>query len=141
MLAAGTAGGSVTVKGIDESLLRAAMPPLREAGFLVRVFRGKFGYPKRPASPFFETFYIPLPRIPYRSFAPVYGGGRLRPWTTLFVDNVFENRFSHVPDLEKGGAEIDVAGNVALVYGKKSCLECMHRRKICARERRFYWPR
>ena len=120
LLAAGTAGGSVTVKGIDESLLRAAMPPLREAGFLVETFPAeiKLTRKSRPL-PFSKLSTSPYPGFPTDLLPQFMAVAAYAHGTTLFVDNVFENRFSHVPDLEQGGAEIDVAGNVALVYGKE----------------------
>ena len=69
--------------------------------------------------PFSKLSTSPYPGFPTDLLPQFMAVAAYAHGTTLFVDNVFENRFSHVPDLEKGGAEIDVAGNVALVYGKE----------------------
>ena len=33
-------------------------------------------------------------------------------------ENIFENRFMHVPELKRMGAKIDIKNNTALVYGQ-----------------------
>ena len=38
--------------------------------------------------------------------------------TATIVETVFENRFMHVQELERMGAEIEVEGNTAIVHGK-----------------------
>ena len=37
--------------------------------------------------------------------------------TSMFVENIFENRFQHVEELVRMGAEIEVDGRVAVVHG------------------------
>ena len=37
--------------------------------------------------------------------------------TTLFVENIFENRYRHVPELRRLGADIRTEGRVAMVTG------------------------
>ena len=36
--------------------------------------------------------------------------------TSVLAENVFENRFNHVPDLCRMGADIIVSGRVAIVW-------------------------
>ena len=38
--------------------------------------------------------------------------------TSNLVETVFENRFMHAPELRRMGADIEVAGNLAVVKGK-----------------------
>ena len=40
--------------------------------------------------------------------------------TTVFVENIFENRFKHASELVRLGAAISVEGKVAVVQGVKS---------------------
>lgn len=42
------------------------------------------------------------------------------PGTTVFVENIFENRFKHAGELTRLGAKINVEGRVAVVTGVKS---------------------
>ena len=39
--------------------------------------------------------------------------------TSTIKEKIFENRFMHVPELRRMGAEIQVIGNVAKIFGKK----------------------
>jgi UDP-N-acetylglucosamine 1-carboxyvinyltransferase len=40
--------------------------------------------------------------------------------TTVFVENIFENRFQHIPELVRLGAKIKAEGKVAVVEGVKN---------------------
>ncbi len=40
--------------------------------------------------------------------------------STVFVENIFENRFRHVDELARMGADIRVAGRVAVVSGVRT---------------------
>lgn len=72
---------------------------------------------------------MPYPHFPTDLQQPlcatsVYGHG-----TTVIVENLFENRFKHVPELIKMGAKISVKGRVCVVeggcetYGANVCAE------------------
>lgn len=39
--------------------------------------------------------------------------------STVFVENIFENRYRHVDELARMGAEVRVAGRVAVVTGRE----------------------
>jgi len=39
--------------------------------------------------------------------------------TSTIKENIFENRFMHVPELRRMGAHIDIKGNKAIIYGNK----------------------
>ena len=39
--------------------------------------------------------------------------------SSIFVENIFESRYKHVPELIRMGADIKVEGRVALVHGVK----------------------
>lgn len=40
--------------------------------------------------------------------------------STVFVENIFENRYRHVDELARMGAEVRVAGRVAVVTGRRA---------------------
>ena len=52
--------------------------------------------------------------------------------TGVIVENVFENRFGHVSDLNRMGACIRVNGRVAVVQGVEKLRGC----RVCARDLR-----
>ena len=52
--------------------------------------------------------------------------------TSMIVENIFENRYNHVEELKKMGAQITVSGNTARVYGVKE----LHGARVRARDLR-----
>ena len=67
----------------------------------------------------------PVRTAPYPGFPtdaqPVLMAALLRSeGCTVFVENIFENRYRHVDELSRMGAEIRVAGRVAVVNGVRT---------------------
>lgn len=52
--------------------------------------------------------------------------------TSMIVENIFENRYNHVAELCKMGADITVSGNTAKIHG----VEKLHGAQVCAKDLR-----
>lgn len=52
--------------------------------------------------------------------------------TTVFVENMFTNRYRHVPELQRMGADIRLEGRVAVLCGCKR----LHGAAVCAADLR-----
>lgn len=65
---------------------------------------------------------MPYPGFPTDAQAPIMGMIAKSKGTTLFVENIFENRYLHVNGLLRMGANIKVEGRVAVLQG----VECLH---------------
>ena len=63
---------------------------------------------------------MPYPGFPTDAQAPVMSVTTLASGTTMFIENVFENRYKHVGELVRMGANIKVEGKVAVVEGVRS---------------------
>lgn len=118
--AAACAGGDVTVEGVDYRQLSPVTAILAETGcriasepFSVRLQRD-LSRPLRAVSPIRTA---PYPGFPTDAQAPVMAALAAGQGVTLFVENLFENRYRHVPELCRMGAEISVEGRVAAVRG------------------------
>lgn len=114
------AGGDVTVSGVDYRQLSPVTALLAEAGckvssepFSVRLRRD----PARPLSAVSVVRTAPYPGFPTDAQPPVMAALSAASGTTLFVENLFENRYRHIPELCRMGAEIEVEGRVAVVRG------------------------
>lgn len=59
----------------------------------------------------------PYPGFPTDAQAPVMAALAAGTGTTVFVENMFENRYRHVDELARMGADIRVEGRVAVVCG------------------------
>ncbi len=120
LLAGGATRGDVTITGCDSSHLTALLDVLREMGFLiedggssVRICPGR-----RLKGSIIKT--LPHPGFPTDLQAPVMAlaatiGGEI----STVTETIFENRFTHVPELRRMGADITVEGNTAIIRGVK----------------------
>jgi UDP-N-acetylglucosamine 1-carboxyvinyltransferase len=117
MAAAVLTGGDITIANAEPEHVRAVMDKLRLVG--ARIDIGPQGIrvqgPDKIASVDVKT--LPYPGFPtdmqaqFMVLMTVAGG------TSLISETIFENRFIHVSELRRMGADITVSGNAALVKG------------------------
>ena len=118
LAAAAAAGGEITVTGACPGHFAAVSTVLQEAGCNLRTYKdavtlGRVGR-LRAVSP---VRTMPYPGFPTDAQAVLMAALATADGTTLFVENIFENRYRHVGELRRMGAEIRVEGRVAAVTG------------------------
>jgi UDP-N-acetylglucosamine 1-carboxyvinyltransferase len=122
MVAAAAAGGDVLIEGAPLEDLEALVAKMRSCGIdisrqgnAVRVVRAP-DQPIRPA----DVTTAPHPGFPTDMQAQFMVLMLLAKGHSRINEKIFENRFMHVPELARMGAEIDVDGHTAHVYGGKT---------------------
>lgn len=120
LCAAACCGGEVRLRGVDTRPLSTVSGALSEAGCTVKsgeddVFLQSDGSLRS---------IRPVRTAPYPGFPtdaqPVLMAALLKSaGSTVFVENIFENRYRHVDELARMGAEVRVAGRVAVVTGRE----------------------
>ena len=116
MVAAAVTGGDVRLDGAQNTHLRPVSLKLAEAGAEI------FPYPEgvrvrgHGAKPM-TIVSSPFPGFPTDMQAPFMAACCLASGVSTINETVFENRFLHVPELMKMGADITVAGNTAVISG------------------------
>ena len=118
LCAAAAAGGDITLRGTEHRHLAAVTTALRQAGCTVDC--GEDYIRLRRDTPLHAI--APVQTAPYPGFptdcqailmaALLQGRG-----TTVFVENIFQSRYRHVPELIRMGADIRTEGRVAVVCG------------------------
>jgi len=73
---------------------------------------------------FGEVQTMPYPHFPTDLQQPLCAVCSMANGTTMIVENLFENRFKHIPELIKMGANISVKDRVCVVQGVKKLLGC-----------------
>ena len=133
-LAAGAiTGGDITLTGAEKSHMDAMLDALSEMGA-----QFEFGEKTIRIKPLDEIKSIHILRtMPYPGFptdiqSPFMAVAALGRGTSVFVENIFENRFRHVDELVRMGADIRVSGRCAVIRGVKK----LYGAKVCARELR-----
>lgn len=72
--------------------------------------------PRRAVKPIITK---PYPGFPTDAQPPIMAASLTAEGTTVFVENIFENRYRHVAELQRLGANIKTEGRVAIVSGVK----------------------
>ena len=60
----------------------------------------------------------PYPGFPTDAQPPLMAAALRARGTTAFVETIFENRYRHVPELRRMGADIQLDGRVAIIHGR-----------------------
>lgn len=118
LCAAAGCGGEVRVTGVECAALSTLALALREAGCRVESADGAVTLKSDGRL----RAIRPVRTAPYPGFPtdaqPALMAALLRSeGSTVFVENIFENRYRHVGELARMGAQIRVAGRVAVVCG------------------------
>ena len=120
LVAAAITGGRVKVKNTDPTLLDVVLDKLREAGAKIEcgddwITLDMEG--RRPKAVSVRT--APYPGFPTDMQAQFTALNAVADGTAMIVETVFENRFMHVQEMQRMGANIAVQGNTAICQGVK----------------------
>lgn len=117
-IAAAITGGDLTLQHADVSLVSAvtevmerAGVELREEGDTLRVHRNGAGITA------VDVTTQPYPGFPTDMQAQVMALMAFGEGASMITETIFENRFMHVPELARMGADITVTGSSAMVRG------------------------
>ena len=118
LCAAAAAGGQVTLSGIDYRHLATVTTALHQAGCRLQCDDDTITLESDGRL----RAIAPVRTSPYPGFPtdaqPLLMAALLRSeGATMFVENMFESRYRHVPELLRMGAEIRLEGRVAVVCG------------------------
>jgi len=121
LLVAGAATrGDVTVRGVEASDMESTLEKIREAGAEVEVGAGFV----RAAAPSglhgLRVVTAPTPGFPTDMQAQFMAALCVAEGSSIVTETVFENRFMHVPELQRLGADITLSGRSAHVCGVPS---------------------
>ena len=118
LCACASAGGEVYLRGARERHLATVADALRQAGCMVAGDgEGIACRCRRRLRAVRPVRTAPYPGFPTDAQAVLMAAMLKSRGTTVFEENIFENRYRHVDELTRMGAEIRVAGRVAVVTG------------------------
>ncbi|WP_426753446.1 UDP-N-acetylglucosamine 1-carboxyvinyltransferase [Myxococcus sp. Y35] len=120
LVAAAISGGNVLVKHVVPEHLDAVVEKLREAGCTISAEGGglRCKAPDRLNAVNITT--TEHPGFPTDMQAQLMALMSVSQGTSVISENIFENRFMHVPELHRLGADITIQGHTAVVKGVKS---------------------
>lgn len=120
MAATASAGGEVELTGVIPGHVSTVSDALSEMGCEIkadgkRLYISSHGRLRAPKT--IQT--KPYPGFPTDAQPPVMAACLKAEGTTVFVENIFENRYRQAGELRRMGADVKVEGKVAIVSGVK----------------------
>jgi len=117
LAAAAATGGDIRLVGARPDLLDAVLEKLRETGAHVETGEDWIALRTNGALNAVSVRTAPYPAFPTDMQAQFMALNSIARGTALMTETIFENRFMHVQELKRLGAEIEVEGNTAVVKG------------------------
>lgn len=133
MAAAAASGGCIHLTNVPVQEMYAVFSKLREMGCVIseKDDSAMFSAPAR-----LNAFHLlqtqPHPGFPTDMQVQMLALAAMAKGTSVIVENVFENRFTHAGDLNRMGADVIVNGRTAIVKG----VEKLFGTKVAARDLR-----
>ena len=124
-MAAAMTGGDVLLKGVHHGLLGAVIERLMETGTEVQETPEGLRV-HRVIEPLrcVDISTAPFPAFPTDMQAQFMALLTMAAGASIIRETIFENRFMHVPELVRMGADISVDGHTAVVRGVKELIAC-----------------
>lgn len=124
MVAAAMTNSVIKINDINEEHLRPLIEKLKECGIIFNeeedgiIVDGRFD--KKPV----DIKTLPYPGFPTDMQPQIMALLSILNGSSLVTETVFENRFMHVPELVRMGANIKIDGRVAVVEGVRGLTGC-----------------
>ena len=119
LIAVGAAGGEVTLKNCNPAHLPALLEKLRATGLIIKESVNSIFVSKPSIVHSIDIKTQPYPGFPTDLQAQLMALMSLSNGLSVITETIFENRFMHVAELKRMGAEIQINGNSAIVKGVK----------------------
>jgi UDP-N-acetylglucosamine 1-carboxyvinyltransferase len=119
MAAAGITGGDITIRRCNLQHLDSVINKLKDTGMKIRPLKSgvRVTGPERLRAVNVRT--MPYPGFPTDMQAQIMAMMSIAEGTSVISESIFENRFMHVAELRRMGADITIEGGTATVKGTR----------------------
>ena len=121
LVAAAITGGEITVNNIEPNTMRAVIGKLIETGADIQTNQNSIKLDmkgKKPKPVNIRT--SAYPNFPTDMQAQFMALNSIADGSSTITETIFENRFMHVPELSRMGADLKLEGNTVICKGVKS---------------------
>jgi UDP-N-acetylglucosamine 1-carboxyvinyltransferase len=109
--------GDVTVHGVEPTMLESTLEKLREVGCEIEIGLDSVRAKMKGPIQAIRAVTAPFPGYPTDMQAQLMAVLTLADGSSVVTERVFENRFMHVPELQRMGADIALSGRSAHIRG------------------------
>jgi UDP-N-acetylglucosamine 1-carboxyvinyltransferase len=119
VIAGALSGGEISIKGARPAHLEAFLIKLKEAGLTLSADENSIQVKGNGRLKSVDVTTLPYPGFPTDLQAQMMVLMAVADGVSVVTETIFENRFMHVQELDRMGAEIRLEGNRAVVRGVK----------------------
>jgi UDP-N-acetylglucosamine 1-carboxyvinyltransferase len=119
LVAVGAAGGEATLTNCNPNHLPSLTEKLRAAGLIIKESESSIFVSRPSKVQSIDIKTLPYPGFPTDLQAQLMVLMTVSNGLSVITETIFENRFMHVAELKRMGAEIKINGNSAIVKGIK----------------------
>lgn len=120
LLAAALTGSTLTVRGAVPEHLGALLDKLEEAGVEIRAADGTLTARRRGRLRPVDVTTLPYPGFPTDLQAQMTALMCVTPGISVITEKIYPDRFMHLAELARMGAQLKLEGNSAIVQGRGS---------------------
>ncbi len=117
MVAAGITGGEIIIKNCGLNYMQAVVDKLRETGMTIEEKHNKVIVKAGASIHSIDVTTLPYPGFPTDMQAQFMALMCLGDGVSVITERIFENRFMHVLELKRMGANIKIDGSSAIIGG------------------------
>ena len=117
--AAAATRGTIVIKNVIPDHLKPVVAKLEECGISTKISEDSLLIDATKGAKAADIKTMPYPGFPTDLQAPYVALMSSAMGTSMVIETVFENRFMHVPELGRMGANIKIDGRTAVVEGKE----------------------
>lgn len=122
LIFAAASGGSVILDDVVPEHIVSVMSVFEEMGLNMRTEKNRIIlYPTEKLNSFSLVRTMPYPGFPTDAQTPLMALASMAEGSSVFVETIFENRFTQADELRRMGADIQTEGRVAVVRGGRLC--------------------
>jgi UDP-N-acetylglucosamine 1-carboxyvinyltransferase len=117
LVAAAATGGDITLTDARADILENVLEKLQDAGALIKTAGSTINLKMNQRPKAVNVRTAPYPAFPTDMQAQFMAMNTIAEGSAMVVETIFENRFMHVQELRRLGAQIDIEGNTAMIKG------------------------
>ena len=117
LVAAAICGDGVTLTRVEPEHLNAVTTPLSQAGFKIESGKNRITISPNGNRRALKLDALPYPLFPTDMQAQMCALLATTDGISVITDNVFPQRFMHVAELKRMGANIELEGSTAIIHG------------------------
>jgi len=117
LIASAIAGSNISLLNIDHKIIRTELKTLKLMGVKIKTFKNKINILESKKIKKIKITTSPYPGFPTDLQAQIMVLMTKAEGVSIIKENIFENRFMHVPELKRMGAKIEIKNNTAYIQG------------------------